>query len=163
MRRELLHYQIPRTAIEAMNCTDAVHRFDPTQVERDELRALCNRVTFVLAGYDCRSEEPFLIPEIRRFVRQWHALRPNWLYFTTLENDNLSTLYLSLLDSIESVQSGSAGLCITRFNTGELMDVLVGDLMQADALASKLGFSEAQRAEQTRAVLRYFRLPGGDV
>ena len=78
-----------------------------------------------------------------------------------LADDSLKTLYLCLLESVEHIPVGSAGLSRVRFQTGEMMDLLAADLTHADVLALKAGVSEADRCQRAREVLRYFGFEGG--
>ncbi len=160
MRAEHILEKISRREIETMDCSAVLRRCAAGQPPAD-LRSMFGCVTFFLDGYDAHPDELWVIPEIRRFVRQWHELSPNWLYFAALDTEDLATLYLALLDSVQCIPQGGAGLCHTRYDTGELIDVLVTDVVQANALCHRLGFSDDQRSERIRAVMRYFRLPGG--
>ena len=61
-----------------------------------------------------------------------------------------------MLDNVECVQRGGAGLSTARYDTGELTRLLAADLEQADALRVRAGLTEAQRWKRATDILRYF-------
>jgi len=149
-------FRIPRADVEAMDCSSVERHFAVGRLTPAELKAMFGCVTYRFDGYDAHPAELFMIPDIRRFVRQWHELSPHWVYLGALDGDNLSALYYSMLDSVECVQRGGAGLSTARYDTGELARLLAADLEQADALRVRAGITEAQRWKRATDVLRYF-------
>ena len=155
-------YPISRSQVEAMDCSAVLWDFDVDRLTPLQLQAIAGRICYRLEGYDAHPEDLHLIPDVRRFVRQWHELDRSWLFFSALgADDGLRTLYLALLESVEHVPVGTAGLFRVRFQTGEMVGLLAADLTNADALAVKAGFSEADRCQRARAILGYFGFEGG--
>jgi hypothetical protein len=156
MDPERFLFRIPRADVEAMDSSAVQRHFDVSRLTPAELRAMFGCVTYRLDGYDAHPAELFTIPDVRRFVRQWHESCPHWIYFGALDGDNLSALYFSMLDSVECVQRGGAGLSTARYDTGELTRLLAADLEQADALRIRAGLTEGQRWKRATDILRYF-------
>ena len=154
-------YRISRAQVEAMDCSAVLRDFDAERLTAEQLRAMRGRISYRLEGYDAHPDDLHMIPDLRRFVRQWHELSPDWLFFGSLRDEGLKTFYLSLLESVEQVPVGSAGLYRPRFQTGEMMDLLAADLTHADVLSLKAGISETDRCQRARDVLRYFGFEGG--
>ena len=161
MSSDLIVYQISRARIEAMNCSHVVATFDFNRSPREFQVSGLGRVMFVIEGYDAHPDELYTIPSVRRFLRQWHQMSPVWLYYGSLADDSLKVLYLGLLETLECVQIGGAGLCRTTYNTGELLNLLAADLRHADELYVRHGISPAQRLRRARETLEYFGLDGG--
>lgn len=161
MSVDLFIYEISRGRIEAMDCSHAVREFDPGVHSRIRLRERFGRVLFCVGGYDAHPDELYVIPEVRAFVRQFRALCPNWLFYASLHCESLKTMYLSLLDSVESLQLVREGRCRVTFETGELVRVLTEDISHADELAIRAGLTEAQRLKRVMQIVEYFGLKGG--
>jgi len=156
MAAERLVFSIPRRDIEAMDCSAVQRHFDVTRLTPVELKAMFGRVTYRLDGYDAHPVELFMIADVRRFARQWHESRPHWAFFGAIDSDDLRTLYLALLDTVECIQRGGAGLSAERYDTGELARLLVTDLEQAEDLCRYAGITEAQRLKRVTDLVGYF-------
>ena len=156
--RDHIIYQFERERIEAMDSSHFLATFDINKLPTQEARHLFGRVHFMLGGYDCHPDELYVIPEVRRFTRQLHEQWPYWLYFCSLDDQSLKAFYVSLLDSVECIRLGDSGICHARFNIGELVEFLVADLTNADALCLRYGVKEGPRLQRATDVLRYFNL-----
>ena len=161
MNSDVITCHIPRAQVEAMDCSAILRDFDAERLTAEQLRTMRGRVSYRLDGYDAHPDDLHMIPDVHRYVRQWHELDQSWLFFGTLRDEGLQTLYLSLLETVEHVPVSSAGLYRPRFQTGEMMNLLAADLTHADVLSLKAGISETDRCERARDVLRYFGFEGG--
>lgn len=161
MKTDLIVYQISRERIEALDCSHVLTTFDPHTLGPDRLRQLFGRVLFCIQGYDTHPDELYSIPDVRRFVREWHERSPLWLFFGSLQDDSLKIFYMSLLDSLESLQVDRMGLCRVVYDTGELNRLLADDLAHAEALCERLGISGPDRLKRATEVLRYFQIQRG--
>lgn len=161
MHGDWMQYSIPRAAIETMDTAALLRDFDADSPDTLRLRECFGRVTFRLEGYDAHPDALHLIPDLRRFVRQWHELSPHWLYFGSLGDPWLGILYLALMETADMVSIGEAGLGRVRFQTGELVTLLAGDLTHADEVAFRAGFDLETRRQRAGGILRYFRHLGG--
>lgn len=158
MPSDLMMVPILRAEIEAMDCSRLTRLMAPASMSAFQLREMYGNVVFFVDGYDAHPEELYVIPEVRRFMRQWHQMQPNWLYFGSLRDDFLKTFYVSLLESAECVRYGNSGLCSARYNIGELVNYLAADMTQADALSITSGVKDGPRLKRATAILRYFQL-----
>jgi len=158
MDADLVIYQISRSRVESMDCSHLLQQFDLHSMAAEEATSLFGRVMFCVEGYDAHPDELHVIPDVRRFLRQWHELCPYWLFFGSLDNDNLRVFYLGLLESLACVQVGSAGLSQTRYDTGELASLLAADMTHADAVCIQLGISSGKRLKRANEILKYFQV-----
>lgn len=149
---------IPRSEVEAMDCAGVRTRLDAMGQTTEHLWRAHGRVTFSLAGYDAHPDEIYMIPDIRRFLAQWHELAPDWLFWGSLHDESLQLLYFGLLHSVECLQLNATGICRVRFDRGELRRLLRADWALADACCARLGLSVAERERRARDIMTYFQL-----
>jgi len=150
-------FTIPRQDVEAMDCSVVQRYFDITRLTPLELKAMFGRVTYRMSGYDAHPAELFVIGDVRRFAKQWHESCPHWAFFGALDSDDLRILYYAVLDTVECIQRGGAGLSTERYDTGELARLLAADLEQSEGLCVYAGLTEAQRLKRATELVRYFR------
>lgn len=152
---------ITRESIEATDCTPVLHALATDALSPAALQRLFGNVELRFTGYEAHPDALFLIPEFRRFVRQWRELQPHWMFFPALEGPNLKYAYLGLLDHVDVVQVERVGLCRVVFPSGELHRLVAADLAQADCLGEKVGVSAARRLKRLTAVVNYLHDMGG--
>lgn len=152
---------ITRESIEAMDCTPVLRALAADALSPAALERLFGNVEVRFTGYEAHPDALFLIPEFRRFVRQWRELQPQWMFFPALEGPNLKYAYLGLLDHVDVVQVERVGLCRVAFPSGELHRLVAADLVQADRLGERIGISAALRLKRVTAVVKYLHDMGG--
>ncbi len=161
---DLIVFQISRTRIERADWAWAAHRFNADPMPLPQLHAWFGRVVWCFAGYDSDPTELYAIEEVRRFLAAWRVQRPHWLFFASLENDNLKIMYLALLRAAASVGNNHVGQCQVVFDRQELGNLLAADLEVADGICERIGLSPARRLRRAQDVLRYFGFSeGGDL
>jgi len=154
MRNYMVVHAIPRTQVEALDCDPVCEAFDVTRLSSAVLVRLYARVLFTFSGYERYSDELYDLPDVREFVRRWHARQPQWLFFGSLADDSLKTLYLTRLDSLAAVKVD--GICRVSFNVAELAALLTADLRESHRLCLSLGFAPARCLRRVPALNTYF-------
>ena len=153
---DLVVYEIGRPYIEIGDGSSLADRFDGDGMPDAQLHALYGRVMWCVDGYNADPTELYAIPNVRKFVSDWHGRRPHWLFFGWLKSDNLKVMYLSLLSRATAIGNDSAGLCQVSFNLAELGSLLAHDLEVADSISKRIGISPARRLRRAREVIAYF-------
>lgn len=149
-------FQISRARIELGDSLWAARQFDADAIPENQLRAWQGRVTWCVEGYDTDAVELYAIPAVRSFLREWRRLRPHWLFFGSLLNDNLKVLYVALLGDTTAVASDRIGQCCVSYDRHELGKLLAADLEVADNFSERAGFSLGHRLQRARDVMQYF-------
>lgn len=148
--------QISRARVELRDSLWAARQFDGDAFPANQLREWQGRVTWCFDGYDAQSGELYEIPAVRAFLSEWRRLKPHWLYFGSLENDNLKVLYVALLGEASAVANNRTGKCCVSYDRYELGKLLAADLEVSDSLSERAGFNLAHRLQRARDVMRYF-------
>ena len=158
---DMMVFQIARERVELGDSEWLANQFNADAMCEAQLRAWFGRVTWCIAGYDSDPAELYAIPEVRRFLAEWHRRRPHWLFFGSLESDNLKVLYLSLLRDAAGIGADGAGLCRVSFVPRELGRLLAADLEMADGICERIGQNAAARLKRANDVIDYFGLKRG--
>ncbi len=118
----------------------------------------------LVVGVDGYDEDPrplHCIPEIRRFLRGFHAQWPYYLYFacTRPSVSTLPHVAWSCINDCTVVEYEKTGLHRTDYTTADLL----GFLLQAQPffreLCHRTNVSDGQRRRRLEDVLRLFNLP----
>ena len=133
---DLIVFQVARTRIEMCDWAWVADLFNADAMPQSQLRAWFGRVMWCVDGYDSDPSELYAIPEVRKFLAAWHLHRPHWLFFGSLETDNLKVMYVSLLGEAISVRHNAGGLCQVSYDRRELGRLLADDLEIADRIAA---------------------------
>ena len=158
---DMVVFQIARERVELGDSAWLANQFDADAMPEAQLHAWFGRVTWCIAGYDTDPAELYAIPEVRRFLAAWRRQKPHWLFFGSLESDNLKVIYLCLLRHAAGVSGDPAGLCRVSFVPQELGRLLAADLEVADGICERIGLSPAKRLKRANDVIDYFGLKRG--
>jgi hypothetical protein len=94
MKKLYIYYNISRSDIEANEMREFLEIFAPENHSRQALRHLCDAVEFRLSGYQHEKTEPYLIPQMRRFIRLANAQLANAFAFYS-ETDTSFLLHVA--------------------------------------------------------------------
>jgi hypothetical protein len=153
---DLVVYQISRARVEVGDCRTLADQFDAGKMDVAQLRACFGRMAWCVNGYDDNPAALYSIPEVRRFFREWHHLRPEWLFFGSLAMDNLKVMYASLLNNAVSVDHDVNGSSQVLYDRCELGRLLADDLEIADGICVRARISPALRMRRANEVVAYF-------
>lgn len=159
---DLVVFQIARARVERRESRWIADQFEAEAMPMEQLRWLHGRITWCICGYDSDPTELHGIASVRRFLAAWHRRSPNWLFFGSLETDNLKVMYVSLLRNASAVSDTCSGRCQVEFDRTELGRLLAHDLEVSDRISEHAGFSPAQRLTRMKAVLEYFGMKKGE-
>lgn len=123
-----------------------------------ELHGLLGTFVFSVDGWDDDPREVYHVPEIRRFFQEHHRMWPNWLYFCSLERDNLKSMLLCCVPVWE-VPSTQKGITNVGFDLSELMGIIGQQLLWMNRLFERAGLGEAAINTRTREVFECLGLP----
>jgi len=92
------------------------------------LRKQMGSLMITFYGYDDDRRELHCIPEVRRFVKEFHRIWPYWLYFLCPAGDasSLTMLAACCLDKISVVQVEGAPLCAVDCEPDDMKAFLAG-------------------------------------
>jgi len=159
MPPDLIVYQFSRSQIERLDFAHFQRQFGQPPAGR-ALRALCNRFVFRIQGYDLDRREIYLVPEICRFYRAFHAAWPFWLYYCNLDpSDALRGMVLCCLDSVTGYQTDGASLCGASYDLWELIGFMALSLPPMNWLCARAGMTEPEVDQRSRTVFGHFELP----
>ena len=158
---DIIVFQISRTRVERRDSRWIAKHFDAEAMPEDQARWWHGHITWCIGGYDSDPAELYGIDPVRRFLAAWHRRRPHWLFFGSLDTDNLKVLYVSLLKNASAVSDARAGRCQVEYDRAELTELVAKDLAISDCISERIGFSPAQRLTRAKAVLDYFGITIG--
>lgn len=123
------------------------------------LREMMGRMVLCVDGYDQDEHDIHAIPEVRRFYTAFHAAWPYWLYFCSLEMDNLKTMVLCCLPSLTALKVEGKPTVAVTYDPLCLLDFLKQDFLAMNRVCKRADIFEDRIEQRTRAVFEYFGLP----
>lgn len=123
------------------------------------LRQLHGRVRFRFEGYmnDPRGLEQ--IPELRKFLRDWHRAWPALFFFADLSEEVPRRMTLACLPELQAVARAGAPTSQVSFRSQDLIEYMGPEWLFIQTMSFRAGLSLAQAAARARAVWTYVGLP----
>ena len=127
----------------------------------NRLRAMMGSLMPCIQGYDDHPQELYCIPEVRRFVREFHAIWPHWIFFfcAVPEASVIEVFSACCLDNLNVVQREGTGITIMDPDPAELTEFLVGDLPSFRQMCDRAKVFPDMRRARLVEVFSLFRLP----
>jgi hypothetical protein len=130
--------------IERCDFSSLVELFDPENVIMPRtLRQHCDNLQILFCGYEHEQRLPFLIPEIRSFLRKLHDAWPYAPYFCDLTNSFLAIEALAQIEHFSVMEIRDSKEIFFKIDHQELARYL----RQSHRMLDKVGM----RAEMTSA------------
>jgi hypothetical protein len=99
-------YVFTREEIESLDLTRLLQDFSPENSKRN-LRSLCSKWHFVVAGYDDDPEELYEIPAVRHFFSRATILWPAWTFGAATTSLSLWAIVLSVLPCLDVLKNST--------------------------------------------------------
>jgi hypothetical protein len=116
-----MHYNISRSDIEANDMREFLELFAPENHSSRTLRHLCDAVEFRFSGYQQEKAEPYLIPEMRRFIRLANAqLQHAFAFYSETDSSFLSLVANCHLDHLMVIDHETCRQVELQYHPAEL-------------------------------------------
>jgi hypothetical protein len=147
----LVLFEFGRHRIEALDFGPFLARYAPGKLPDNprRLRAMMGSLMPCVHGYDQDRRELHCIPEVRRFVREFHTIWPHWLFFFCAlpGASTLEVFSACCLDHFNVIQRDGAAITLLDPDPAELTQFLMGDLPAFRAMCDRAEvFPELRRA-----------------
>jgi hypothetical protein len=136
--------------------TDGLRLWEP--VGR-QMGGMMGEMVLFIEGYDEDKREIYAIPEVRAFFQNLWQRWPYWLYFCHLNAENLMMMVMCYLDSMDALKVQRRDQVQLRVEPMEVLQFISSGFKPMNELCERVGMSERQIFERTKAVFEYFKLP----
>ncbi len=116
-------------------------------------------VVLMIEGYDDDPREIYAIPEVRAFYQQLWERWPYWLFFCNLDTENLMTMVMCCLDSLDALKVKGRDQVNVSIDPLEVVRFISGGFGSMNEMCERAGMNERQIFDRTKAVFEYFNLP----
>jgi hypothetical protein len=146
--------------VERSNFSSLIEAFDPRRMTPQGLRMYCGTLQITFDGYREERRLPFLIPQVRAFLRDLRQAWPHAAYFCDLGNDYLGIEAASHINHMRVLQRDGEPDFHLWIATEELNQYIAISQESIDALGRRAGMSRAKIRERQERYAEYiqFRL-----
>jgi hypothetical protein len=160
---QLVMFEFGRHRIKALDFAPFLERYAQDKLPENprRLRAMMGSLMPCIHGYDNDPRELHCIPEVRRFVREFHTVWPHWLFFfCALPGASTIEVFTACcLDRFNVIQRNGAGVTFLDSDPAELTRFLMSDLPAYRTMCDRAEVFPELRRARLAEVFALFHLP----
>ncbi|MGO8698183.1 MAG: hypothetical protein ACLQVY_10750 [Limisphaerales bacterium] len=130
--------------VESLNFSIVLEAFDAKAIAPEVLRQLCDTVQVLFLGYEHDTRSPFVIPEVRRFLRKLRGAWPCAPFFCDLNTSFVALEAFAYVDHARVVEKAGSEEIHFWICTSELRQYVAQSYQIIQVLGEHSGMSRTE-------------------
>jgi len=147
--------------VEHCDLATLLEAFNPSAMSHQSLREYCGSVEFVFRGYEKDGRLPFLIPELRKFMRQLRRAWPHGAFFAGLSNSFLALEAFGQLENAAIIERENSNEFWVGIRSLELRRYIRQCRRTVDAIGRRCGMRRRDIDRRISDVDNYLKIRFG--
>lgn len=159
---QLVFLEFGRQRVERLDFSPCLSRYgvDKLPPNPRRLRAMMGSLVCIIHGYDHDARELHCIPEVRRFVREFHRAWPHWLFFFCAQPGvgTFEVFTACCLEQLSVAPRDGAGVTLLESDPDKVTHFLRGDLRVFHGMCDQAEVFPEVRQRRLKEVFDLFGL-----
>jgi hypothetical protein len=117
---------------------------------------MMDSMMFCVGGYDNDPREIHMIPDVRRFYRQFNQACPYWFYFCNLDHDTLKAMTFCCLDQLVIAKVDGQSQVAVEPDKNEMIGFMSRNFGGMNQVCERANMFESLVRQRTSRLLEYY-------